>query len=557
MPRLSIKTKLSGMITVLVLSFIAFIVVYNPRRVQNLVQGRSEIHARQMAETVANAIARPMGAADMDDIAFQLRGVKNIPSFRFSAVFDDTGKLLESTPTMPAWAVDYNKTGSVSIARTRKEDGILVATSPVYYQHRGAYKAGTLVLGFNTDDQRLAAREDIRLGLWVGGAALILGIAASFFIANAYINPVIQLTEAAHQVAQGHFEGLTVRVRSHDELEDLSRSFEVMTNKLRISRDEIERQNRLLEFRVQERTRQLMETIWELEEIRANLEHLVQERTRGLEQSQLELRAWASTLEEKVQEKTLELTELNHSLMASFEQLQAVDRMKDEFLANMSHELRTPLNAVIGFSGLLLQEDPERLPLDVREDLNIILENGRSLLAMIDSILDLSKIEAGRFELELETIRPIAILRDIKPLALALILDRPIQFECDLPDWQDEVLGDPVRFKQVLNNIIGNAIKFTERGSVKVSVDRKSDILRIAVRDTGIGMSPEERERLFRPFQQVDGSITRRFGGTGLGLALAKRLIEMMQGQIQVDSTKGVGSTFTLLLPVIRGAVRS
>ncbi len=552
MPRFSIKTKLSGMITLLVLSFVAFIVLYNPRRVHSLVQRTSEVHGRQMAETVANAIARPLGQGNMDEVTFQLRGVRTIPSFRFSAVFDDTGRLRESTPNMPAWAVDFAKAGAVSQAQTRGEMGMLVATAPVYYQERDTYRSGTLVLGFSTDEQRLAAKEDIRLGLWIGGLALVLGIAASIFIANAYINPIIQLTEAAHQVAQGHFEGLAVRVRSRDELEELSRSFEVMTNKLRISRDEIERQNRLLEFRVQERTRQLMETIWELEEIRANLEHLVQERTRGLEQSQLELRAWASTLEEKVQEKTLELTELNQSLLASFEQLQAVDRMKDEFLANMSHELRTPLNAVIGFSGLLLQEDPDRLPPDVREDLSIILENGRSLLAMIDSILDLSKIEAGRFDLELEPIQPIHLLREVKPLALALILDRPLQFHCELPDWEVQVMGDPVRFKQILNNIIGNAIKFTERGSVRIQVTRDAEKLRVAVQDTGIGMSGEEIERLFRPFQQVDGSITRRFGGTGLGLALAKRLVELMRGEIQVDSQKGIGSTFTLVLPIMK-----
>ena len=122
---------------------------------------------------------------------------------------------------------------------------------------------------------------------------------------------MVALTTAAQRVAQGNFEGMSVRVRSHDELEDLGRSFEVMTSKLRVSRDEIERQNRLLESRVQERTRQLMETIWELEEIRANLEHLVQDRTRGLEQSREELAAWAGTLEEKVQEKTQELTEVN------------------------------------------------------------------------------------------------------------------------------------------------------------------------------------------------------------------------------------------------------
>ena len=362
---------------------------------------------------------------------------------------------------------------------------------------------------------------------------------------------MVALTAAAQRVAQGNFEGLAVRVRSRDELEDLSRSFEVMTNKLRVARDEIERQNRLLESRVQERTRQLMETIWELEEIRSNLEQLVQDRTRGLEQSRAELAAWAGTLEEKVQEKTRELTQVNQSLSVSLQRLQELDRIKDEFLANMSHELRTPLNAVIGFSGLLLLEAPGRVPDDVRDDLQVIHQNGRSLLTMIDSILDLSKIEAGKFELELTLMDPVPALEQVRALAAGLILDRPIRFTFEPPPGTMRVLGDPVRFKQVITNLLGNAIKFTEAGEVRMYAERRGGLLRIHIADQGIGMTPEEMGRLFKPFQQVDGSITRRFGGTGLGLALSERLMTLMNGRITVASAKGEGSTFTVEMPLV------
>jgi len=365
---------------------------------------------------------------------------------------------------------------------------------------------------------------------------------------------VAALTGAAQRVAQGNFEGPAVRVRSHDELEVLSRSFEVMTNKLRVSRDEIERQNRLLESRVQERTRQLMETIWELEEIRANLEQLVQERTRGLEQSRAELAAWAGTLEQKVEEKTRELTQVNRSLNESLQRLRELDRMKDDFLANMSHELRTPLNAVIGFSGMLLLEPPGRIPLDARDDLRVIHQNGRNLLAMIDTILDLSKIEAGKFELELERMDPLPVLEEVRALAAGLIMDRPIRFRYEPPAWPVRVQGDPVRFKQVITNLVGNAIKFTEEGEVGMAVERVASRLRIRITDPGIGMTPQELTRLFQPFQQVDGSITRRFGGTGLGLALSQRLMGLMNGRITVESEKGLGSTFTVEMPVEEAA---
>jgi len=549
--RLSIKTKLSAVISILVLSFALFNVAYYPRRVERQFKAQSEMSARQVAETASYALVPALSHGSHDEIARILEGVKNIPAFAFSAVYDDQGRAVDATPSTPVWAADYARSRGLAKSFTHAQDETLVAIAPVFYHEPGTDRVGTLVLGFTTEEIQRMAGENLQRGLWMGGVAMVLGIAAAVYLANLYIRPVVMLTNAAQQVSQGNFEGLSVRVRSHDELEELSRSFEVMTNKLRVSRDEIERQNRLLEFRVQERTRQLMETIWELEEIRANLEQLVQDRTRGLEQSRAELAAWAGTLEEKVQEKTQELTEVNESLLVSLQRLQELDRIKDEFLANMSHELRTPLNAVIGFSGLLLLDSNNRIPEEAKDDLQIIHQNGRSLLAMINSILDLSKIEAGKFELDLEEMDPFPILEEVRALAAGLILDRPIAFRYHAPDWQGRVLGDPARFKQVVTNLVGNAIKFTEGGEVRLLVARVGNRLRVSIRDTGIGMSPQEMARLFKPFQQVDGSITRRFGGTGLGLALSQRLMAMMDGQITVESDKGRGSTFTIEIPLL------
>jgi len=252
-----------------------------------------------------------------------------------------------------------------------------------------------------------------------------------------------------------------------------------------------------------------------------------------------------------VKGKTLELTETNDRLMLSLQKLQELDRIKSEFLANMSHELRTPLNAIIGFSGLLLQEPEERIPSDVQVDLSIIHQNGRNLLGMIDSILDLSKIEAGRFELDLAPMDPFPVLDEVAALAAGLIGNRPLRFTLETQDRQGRILGDTVRFKQVITNLLGNAIKFTAQGEVALRTERVGDRLRIAIHDTGIGMNEKEISRLFKPFQQVDGSITRRFGGTGLGLALSQRLVMAMEGQITVESEKGRGSTFMVDLPLL------
>ncbi|WP_306592077.1 ATP-binding protein [Geothrix sp. 21YS21S-4] len=550
MYRLSLKTKLSAVISLLVLLFVAFDLLYYPPWVRRQIRSQAELSARQVAETASYALGPAMNAGRATDIRRVLQGVQHLPAFRFSAVYDSEGQPLDLSSTTPAWAGDYLPQDGLSHLYFRAGSELLVAAGPVFYEGPRGPRTGGLILGFTTEDTQRAVRETIRVSLAVGLLALGVGIGAAVFLSNRYLRPVIQLTKAAQKVAQGNLEAVSVEVYTRDEVQDLSRSFALMTDKLRVSRDEIERQNRLLEYRVQERTRQLMETIWELEEARTNLEHVVQERTKGLERTQAELRAWATTLEEKVEEKTRELREVNDDLLTSYEQLKEVDRLKDEFLANMSHELRTPLNAIIGFSGMLMQNAESRLDPEAGEDLRIIYQNGRSLLGLIDSILDLSKIEAGKMELELEGVDPVALLDEVKAMAAGLVQDRPLALSYARPDAPVRVLGDRNRLRQVFTNLVGNAVKFTEAGSVRISTEITDSLFRVFIEDTGIGMSDEELGRLFKPFQQVDGGITRRFGGTGLGLAISQRFMRLMKGRIRAASKKGEGSTFVVEMPL-------
>jgi signal transduction histidine kinase len=551
MLRISIKTKLGSLFGLLVLSFFAFNVVYYPRRVESQIRNQAELSARQVAETASYALTPSIKNGNREDIANVLEGVKHIPAFSFSVVYDYTGRLVTSTQNTPPWVNEYVKIKGDSEVITRAQDGVMVAIAPVIYRDLPNQK-GTLMIGFSTQETQRTVNENFRLSLIVGLATMGFGVLLTAFMSRRYLKPIIQLTNAAQMVAQGNFDDVVVDVHSRDELEDLGRNFQVMTNKLRVSRDEIERQNRLLEYRVQERTRQLMETIWELEEIRANLEQLVQERTKGLEHSREELKAWGDTLESKVEEKTCELREANLSLMDSYQKRQQADRMKDEFLANMSHELRTPLNAIIGFSGMLMQEENDRVAPDVREDLQIIFQNGTQLLGHIDSILDLSKIEAGKMELDLQEVNPVALVDEVMALATGLVRKKPITLTFERPEWSVKVLGDGARLKQVLTNLVGNAIKFTEEGEVTLFATRTDGHLMIGIRDTGIGMSENEMERLFKPFQQVDGSITRRFGGTGLGLAISQKFMGLMNGHIRSESKKGKGSTFIIEMPILQ-----
>jgi signal transduction histidine kinase/CheY-like chemotaxis protein len=261
-----------------------------------------------------------------------------------------------------------------------------------------------------------------------------------------------------------------------------------------------------------------------------------------------ELRTRAEQMEQEVFQRAQQIQEVNAQLRTANGALSLQDRLKTEFFANMSHELRTPLNAVIGMNGLLLNT-----PLDAsqRQYAEIARSSGEFLLQIINDILDLSKIEAGRLELEEHPFDLRACVEDALELVSGKAMERHLHldYHCD-PKIPQTLIGDVSRLRQVLVNLLSNAVKFTSEGGIKVELglsgrpDDSTAEIRVSVSDTGIGIAPEHVTRLFSAYSQAEASTRRVYGGTGLGLAICKRIVEHMGGRIGVDSSPGIGSTF-------------
>jgi PAS domain S-box-containing protein len=241
-------------------------------------------------------------------------------------------------------------------------------------------------------------------------------------------------------------------------------------------------------------------------------------------------------------------------LRAAKEAAEAASRSKSTFLANMSHELRTPLNAIIGYSEMLQEENQGEGNEELVADLQRIHGAGKHLLGLINDILDLSKIEAGKLDLYLETFGVPEMIRGVVGTIRPLIEKNGNTLEVICPEEIGSMRADLTKVRQALLNLLSNASKFTEHGTVTITVARQEaderDWLSIEVRDSGIGMKPDQMGRLFQPFMQADSSTTRKYGGTGLGLMITRRFCQMMGGDIAVKSAEGVGSTFTIRLPI-------
>ena len=260
----------------------------------------------------------------------------------------------------------------------------------------------------------------------------------------------------------------------------------------------------------------------------------------------LELKKINQEMEERIVERTAELA-------AAMEKAQAADRIKSAFLATMSHELRTPLNSIIGFTGIMLQGLAGPLNPEQHKQMSMVQGSARHLLALINDVLDISKIEAGQLTLSITSFELKASIEKVVKQVSPLAEKKGLTLKLDIADDVASATTDQRRLEQVILNLLSNAIKFTEKGHVGISCRTENDRYCLSVSDTGIGIQPEQLQKIFQPFHQVDTGLTRKYEGTGLGLSICKKIVEMMGGSIEVESRWGRGSAFTIRFPMHSG----
>jgi signal transduction histidine kinase len=283
---------------------------------------------------------------------------------------------------------------------------------------------------------------------------------------------------------------------------------------------------------------------------------ILHDRREALEKAHLfeQLKSGADELQMRVQQATTELATQNELLRRQAIELEQASRLKSQFLANMSHEFRTPLNAILGYTHMLLQGVSGELTPQVKRQLQRIDSNGRHLLTIINEILDITRIEAGKMpmqisEFDLNELVP-EVMTELDPVIARSRLRVGVRLS--LSGQPPIVHSDRQKVKQIVVNLLSNALKFTHQGSIEVGVRLHADerTASVSVTDTGIGIAPEHQERIFEDFRQVDEAPSRQYGGTGLGLAICRRLAHALRGRISVESHMGKGSTFTLTIPV-------
>lgn len=408
-------------------------------------------------------------------------------------VWRDRGKVLHGTDFPPKTEIGHFPLVSTSLIDQEKRLGSV----EIYYSQKTAQKQLEVNYQEMSDrfkklEQELREEQRGIIVLQVISTFLIVAIlmfGLNLLLKRIVIQPVSRLNYKLKSVASGDLEK-KIETYRQDEIGELARTFEFMRDSIREKLQLIERQNRKLEDGL----------------------CIIQEKN---------------------------------------EELQKIDKLKDEFLANTSHELKTPLNGIIGIADSMYHGDSGTLSENQKENISMLIASGRRLFSLINDLLDFHKINHNKLKIHKKPVNLKSIVQVVLRMTRHSIGSKPIQIFNNVPNNLPPVNADEVRLEQILYNLIGNAIKFTEKGKVSVFAESKGDAVRISVEDTGVGIAEDQLERVFMPLEQIDGEMTRSYEGTGLGLSISRELVALHDGQFEVESTLNEGSVFHFSIPSI------
>jgi signal transduction histidine kinase len=428
---------------------------------------------------------------------------------------------LSNSLTVPFKLYDYNQIEriirsaliyqSVAYVSVNKMDGGLIVAATEQGISTGdlevlryaltdeGYLIGSFDIGFSRayiDSQIRTTTGALTLGLM--GFLLLMGAVLSLFINNQITDPMVKFTNIVKDIDPDHLSS-RVLINKQDEIGVLAANFNRMADELEAAHTALQKSN--------------------------------------------------DDLEIKISERTAELNQRNQELAASNIRLEEMSLHKSQFLANMSHELRTPLNSIIGYTKLILNKLEGDINEEQEKDLQAVYNNGKTLLELINGLLDLSKIEAGKTVLSCGVFNASDLIDEVTTTVEPLIKERELTLTCSIAPGIERIYADRAKTRQVLINIMGNAVKFTSNGGITLNLSENDDYFLFSVTDTGMGIKKEDLETIFDSFVQVGPSQIAGYAGTGLGLAVSKQFIEMQGGKIWAESDPGHGSTFFFTIP--------
>ena len=419
-------------------------------------------------------------------------------------LLDQNGMILASRNTSLLFCNIEEILHDQAPALLAQDEGVLLLNGSYLFFYTSpelGWKIGEFI-PFSTIDQQMND-SIVRILIFVILALVLLSAITLLILNHTVIRPLANLTDVSKKITETGDLDQSIGTKGAGEIGVLSRSFKAMVEKIRK-----EEQGRRQALR-------------DLESYRDHLEETVAERTRELE--------------------------------AAKEAAESADRLKSVFLATMSHELRTPLNSIIGFSGILEQELAGPLNEEQKKQLGMVSASAEHLLALINDVLDISKIEAGQLKMAIEPFEILPVIEKAVRTVRPMTVTRHLSLDLEIHGDPGVVIADSRRTEQVLLNLLSNAIKFTEHGGIKITCSREENEVKISVTDTGIGIQKEDRDKLFRPFTQIESGLTRQYEGTGLGLSISARLVSLMGGRIGFESEPGQGSTFWFTVPAEEG----